>query len=563
MDNKSFFLKELSLNELDAYHGSPYDFDQFSAEFIGSGEGGQAHGWGLYFALNKDIAKKYQKNNSALNTRSTVSYSIENKIYKKGTVMFRILNTFKEKGKNKAIEQIQSLLNNPSYNDNDKLKISKMLDIIKNTNSRNISKKIELIKGQTYHVDIPELNFYLNENLKISEQPKNIKPCIKKLCLKNNISRKISNMTGRELYYFLKISYCNNDNKATSLLLLKNGIKGLYYRGQEDLECVTIFNANDVYIINKDYDISDTDILLPNEERILDNPQLISQIENPDKKLQMICVTTDPLAIKYIQNPDQDVIDTAFEKDYRIVAYDLVPSFNKIIETLNKDMTSFNKLYKFLSPDDINSLCKSNPTCILRAYELNNELPEEYVLLALKSITSETVLPTRIPINNEKIFCEILDNMFKSIYYEFIYASFRNIDINKIQNINHRNKLLFLLWERFISQLNTLYKSDIEVLYKRIKLNNKHYMFKHNDINIKKSCYLNNETIAEIIKIAIDLYDYDYILDLSTVMDKFNKNQKAYLYSRCPDYDEKYQSFQKYKSVPLKPNNMNIFKYIQ
>lgn len=295
----------------------------------------------------------------------------------------------------------------------------------------------------------------------------------------------------------------------------------------------------------------------------MDNPQLISQIENPNKKLQLLCVTTDPLSIRYIKNPEQDVIDTAFEKDYRIVAYDVIPSFNKIIETISKDMHSFNKLYKFLSPDNIKLLCQSNPSCILHAYESNNELPEDYVLLALKSITPETILPTRIPINNEKIFCEILDNMFKSIYYEFIYTSFSNIDINKIQNINHRNKLLFLLWERFISQINTLYKSDINVLYKRIKLNSKHYIFKHNDINIKKSCYLNNETIAEIIKIAIDLYDYDYTLDLSSVIDKFNKNQKEYLYSRCPDYDEKYQSFQKYKSVPLKPNNMNIFKYIQ
>lgn len=37
------------------YHGTPHRFDEFSLENIGSGEGAQAHGWGLYFAENKDV----------------------------------------------------------------------------------------------------------------------------------------------------------------------------------------------------------------------------------------------------------------------------------------------------------------------------------------------------------------------------------------------------------------------------------------------------------------------------------------------------------------------------
>jgi hypothetical protein len=35
--------------QVDAWHGSPYQFDKFTTEAIGTGEGAQAFGWGLYF----------------------------------------------------------------------------------------------------------------------------------------------------------------------------------------------------------------------------------------------------------------------------------------------------------------------------------------------------------------------------------------------------------------------------------------------------------------------------------------------------------------------------------
>ena len=44
-----------------AYHGSPYRFDSFTTDKIGTGEGAQAHGWGLYFALDKKGAEGYKR----------------------------------------------------------------------------------------------------------------------------------------------------------------------------------------------------------------------------------------------------------------------------------------------------------------------------------------------------------------------------------------------------------------------------------------------------------------------------------------------------------------------
>lgn len=43
------------------YHGSPHAFDQFKLDKIGTGEGAQAYGHGLYFAESPGVAKSYQK----------------------------------------------------------------------------------------------------------------------------------------------------------------------------------------------------------------------------------------------------------------------------------------------------------------------------------------------------------------------------------------------------------------------------------------------------------------------------------------------------------------------
>jgi hypothetical protein len=43
-----------------AFHGTPHLFSKFSTDHIGSGEGAQAYGWGLYFAENKSVAKSYR-----------------------------------------------------------------------------------------------------------------------------------------------------------------------------------------------------------------------------------------------------------------------------------------------------------------------------------------------------------------------------------------------------------------------------------------------------------------------------------------------------------------------
>jgi hypothetical protein len=43
-----------------AYHGSPHKFDKFDISKIGTGEGAQVYGHGLYFVGNEGVAKRYR-----------------------------------------------------------------------------------------------------------------------------------------------------------------------------------------------------------------------------------------------------------------------------------------------------------------------------------------------------------------------------------------------------------------------------------------------------------------------------------------------------------------------
>lgn len=79
LNQTSEFLTALQRGDIDAvmnsslfpmggmtvFHGSPHKFDAFDMSKIGTGEGAQAYGHGLYFAENPKVAKEYSKLNAA------------------------------------------------------------------------------------------------------------------------------------------------------------------------------------------------------------------------------------------------------------------------------------------------------------------------------------------------------------------------------------------------------------------------------------------------------------------------------------------------------------------
>jgi hypothetical protein len=57
-------IRAAALRAVKAYHGTPHKVDKFSTSKIGTGEGAQAYGWGLYFAQGKSVAESYQRSTS-------------------------------------------------------------------------------------------------------------------------------------------------------------------------------------------------------------------------------------------------------------------------------------------------------------------------------------------------------------------------------------------------------------------------------------------------------------------------------------------------------------------
>jgi hypothetical protein len=55
-----------------AWHGTPHDFDEFDMSKIGTGEGHQVYGHGLYFAGNRDVAEHYREQLSGGRVYGTV-----------------------------------------------------------------------------------------------------------------------------------------------------------------------------------------------------------------------------------------------------------------------------------------------------------------------------------------------------------------------------------------------------------------------------------------------------------------------------------------------------------
>ena len=65
-----------------AHHGTAYDFEKFTTDFLKSGEGAMGYGKGLYFAENLDIAKMYREQVSSQVTRRELAQEYDDLIVK-------------------------------------------------------------------------------------------------------------------------------------------------------------------------------------------------------------------------------------------------------------------------------------------------------------------------------------------------------------------------------------------------------------------------------------------------------------------------------------------------
>lgn len=259
------------------YHGTPHKFDEFSLDAIGTGEGNQAHGYGLYFAENKDVSDKiYRKRLSGdkvfydgkelhhqywnANNKDNENYDwneqwlleVINEIIKvKGEKQISLkeakkefINEYPSKGKLLAFQK-------------KKLEIAKNLDV----------SKIKTQKGQLFEADIPENDVLIDEQKDYKEQPEKVKNALIELVesevnapnyLKYNLPKNENiNMDGRQIYNMLSRSLGGDKNASETLN--KYGIKGITYDGYQDGRCYVIFDDKAVNILKTYYQESENE----------------------------------------------------------------------------------------------------------------------------------------------------------------------------------------------------------------------------------------------------------------------------------------------------------------
>lgn len=230
-----------------AWHGTSHQFDRFSTEKIGTGEGAQAHGWGLYFAENESVANVYK--------RRTTLIDIENELFKDSEIghVSRDRVASLEPRLRKVVE---SLYRHDLYGE--KI-VAEALFKVENAEARGLKVDQDVLAaideyGEKLKVDIPSPEKMLDENKMLCDQTFVVKALENHAEKTRDWSFTIDALpdgaTGRDLYEYLS-SFENNGPKGASLFLKDLGIDGITYNGREDGRFYVVFDDQTIKILER------------------------------------------------------------------------------------------------------------------------------------------------------------------------------------------------------------------------------------------------------------------------------------------------------------------------
>ena len=256
-----------------AYHGTGARFDRFDTGHIGEGEGAQAHGWGLYFAKDREIAEGYR--NQMVYDEIQYRLSKLDPRSKEYSIMQQVLEFASETLLGTDPDTVIADAEEDGGYDSEAIKRFKENKI-----------------GQVVEADVPENDVMLDEQKTLAEREKagenisKLREALEEMVsddedgqlwdysLEDNVEDEngnpethlyISNiadenLTGEEIYntivQALKESYGLESSEAAkqaSLLLNKYGIKGIAYDGEVDGRCFVVFDDKAIDILNKFY----------------------------------------------------------------------------------------------------------------------------------------------------------------------------------------------------------------------------------------------------------------------------------------------------------------------
>lgn len=256
-------LEQYKIYHQKAYHGSPYTFDHFDLGAIGTGEGNQAHGWGLYFAQDKKIAENY-KDILGANSGEVITGKTKYKINEDGDwydentgniiddinpLSMALTEVLETGNSNKAIEHLQEFIKSKEG----KTAQTVISQVKRAKEAIKLLKKNEFAGHEqktAFEVEIPEDNELIDEFKNINEQPKKVQTVIRKAWKEIGYKPSaLQYMSGREFYKQLASEL--GGEKAASEKLNSLGVKGITYDGLVDGKCFVVFDDKAIQIINR------------------------------------------------------------------------------------------------------------------------------------------------------------------------------------------------------------------------------------------------------------------------------------------------------------------------
>ena len=288
-----------------AWHGSPHDFDTFDLGAIGTGEGNQAHGWGLYFAKDKKVSKLYKEvlsKEQGSNKSSLFKVEIPNETellpeqYPISGYSRYVRDSLKNglrKMTEEQLERFTSLLikyhKGSIIGDEWTNKYTRFMDVgyiiselhnknktindINKIQKRNVDRFLKTV-GIEEDIDTIASNDELlknvyekfrNELYPKYEKEKQVEREREEKAI-SNVKTDVygalekTNIDGKQLYSFLSHALGNDEHfnlhnvknaKKASEFLNSIGIKGIYYDGEQDGRCYVVFDDKAINIIEK------------------------------------------------------------------------------------------------------------------------------------------------------------------------------------------------------------------------------------------------------------------------------------------------------------------------
>jgi hypothetical protein len=244
---ESYMARQGLIQPLTAYHGTPHTIQgQFDINKVGTGEGNQTFGYGMYFAENPAVAGEYQKRLSADSALNFQAKDVD-------PAYINAANSFKEFGSN--------------YDET----LKGLRQAYKNAPEKELDTAAKVAfqpTGNLYKVDIPnaDIPFMLDYDKPFEKQSKEVKEILKFSGIYKQYKENLSNFAtpmqtrnknarGENIQAFVEY-LAGSPEKATEMLN-SLGIKGVRYLDEgsrskgKGTSNFVVFDPTDVKILEK------------------------------------------------------------------------------------------------------------------------------------------------------------------------------------------------------------------------------------------------------------------------------------------------------------------------